>query len=67
MDHNDKLSFTPILPFDVTYGEQFAMYDHQAYIKNNEMCNQNTVKLESGNVTRFYRCSMQQPVKIGGD
>lgn len=59
--------FTPLLPFDSSLGEQFALYDNMTYVCDNDICNAGMVKMESGNVCKFYRCKSTEPIKIGGD
>ena len=63
----DEIKYTPILPFDVTYGETLTMYDNMTYVRDVALCDETCVKMESGNVLKFFRCAAQEPVKIGGD
>lgn len=41
MAFSDSKEYTPILPYDVTLGEHFDMYDHKTYHKDNNLCNHN--------------------------
>lgn len=67
MAFSDSKEYTPILPYDVTLGEHFDMYDHKTYHKDNNMCNQDTVHKMSGNVVKHFSCKIAKPCKIGGD
>lgn len=58
--------YAPLLPFDITYGENLDMYDHFAYKKNNNVCNATNIRMESGNVYKFFRCAQQEPLLVGG-
>lgn len=63
----NKTKYTPILPFDVTYGEHLLMYDNMPYQKNVALCNDMTIRMESGNVYKFFRCVEQEPYLVGGN
>lgn len=64
---DNKIKYAPILPFDVSYGEHFAMYDSMVYHKDNNVCNETHICMESGNVYKFFRCAVQEPYPIGGN
>lgn len=67
MANSEEKKYTPILPFDITQGERIRMYDNMPYVHDVDLCNKDTVALESGNVLKFYRCAKQPPRYIGGD
>ena len=64
---DNKIKYAPILPFDVTYGERLSMYDSMTYHKDNNVCNSGNIRMESGNVYKFFRCAEQEPYLIGGN
>lgn len=64
---DNKIKYAPILPYDVTYGEHLSMYDNMTYHKNNNVCNASNIRMESGNVYKFFRCIEQKPYLIGGN
>lgn len=64
---DNKTQYAPILPFDVTYGEHLTMYDNMVYHKDNNVCNEAHICMESGNVYKFFRCAVQEPFPIGGN
>jgi len=43
------------------------MYDNMTYHKNNNVCNATNIRMESGNVYKFFRCAEQKPYLIGGN
>ena len=64
---DNKIKYAPILPFDASYGEHFAMYDSMVYHKDNNVCNEAHICMESGNVYKFFRCTVQEPYPVGGN
>lgn len=67
MADESKKEYTPILPFDISYGYNLDVYDQMPYVCDNNLCNADTVRMESGNVYKFYRCNMKKSQPIGGD
>lgn len=63
---SDK-QFNPILPFDVTYGEFMDMYDNMTYHRDLSLCDETSIRLESGNILKYFRCATVEPAKIGGE
>lgn len=59
--------FSPILPFDVTVGENFAMYQNPTYHRDISLFDNNEQMMERGNVIHAYRCNFQEARPIGGD
>ena len=45
-------------PFDLSMIEDTSMYDHLPYKRDSERCNIGSVALYSGNVVKYYRCSL---------
>lgn len=64
---DDKIKYAPILPFDATYGQRLTMYDNVVYRKDNNVCNDANVCMESGNVYKYFRCAEQDPLRVGGN
>ena len=64
MEKEDK-KYAPILPFDITFGESFTTYDNQVYHQDLEYITPDKVKMESGNVIKYYRCNDNQICRIG--
>ena len=60
-------AYSPILPFDVTQGENISMYLNTTYSRDIALCADFNKKKESGNLYKYYRCDEIKPVKIGGD
>ena len=67
MASSDSKEYTPILPYDVTLGEHFNIYDNSTYHKDINLCNKETIHKESGNVLKYFSCKITEPYKIGGD
>jgi len=64
---DNKIKYAPILPYDITYGEPHSMYDNMTYHKDNNVCNASNIRMESGNVYKFFRCAEQKPYLVGGN
>ena len=64
MEKENK-KYTPILPFDITFGENFITYDNQVYHQDLEYITPDKVKMESGNVIKYYRCNDNRICHIG--
>lgn len=57
--------YTPILPFDITFGESFAIYQQMTYKQDKDLCGIESIRIESGNVYKYYTLTETKPVKIG--
>ena len=66
-DDTKKTKFTPILPFDVTVGEKFEMYQNFTYQRDISLFDNDEQMMERGNVIHAYRCTFQDARPIGGD
>lgn len=64
---SENRQFSPLLPYDVTFGETLDMYDKMKYIRNVDVCNSAAIAMETGNVCKFFRCKSSNPIKLGGD
>lgn len=50
-------SYTPLLPYDATYGEYFSTYDNVCYVCNRDVCH-NNIGMNSGNIVKYYSVKM---------
>ncbi|MBQ9120248.1 MAG: hypothetical protein IJY09_09395 [Lachnospiraceae bacterium] len=66
-DDTNKTKYSPILPFDVTVGEDFSMYQHTTYHRDISMFDNDEQMMERGNVIHSFRCNFQEARPIGGD
>lgn len=66
LNQNNK-KYTPLLPFDSTLNEDFSMYQSLPYIRDISLITDHSIRLESGNVYKFYRTSEQDACSVGGD
>lgn len=68
MEHYmSEKEYTPILPYDITFGENFPLYLNTKYKRDITICGEGTVRMESGNLYKYYRCESVKPVAVGGD
>ena len=63
----EKKDYTPILPFDVTVGEDYSMYDNTVYHRDITLFDQNERMMNRGNTISVLNYKMGAPRKIGGD
>ena len=62
---NEK-GYAPLLPFDSTTADNFIIYYPVPYIRDINLIPPEKIALESGNVVKYYRCQITEPVPIGG-
>ncbi|MDD5901586.1 MAG: hypothetical protein PUC73_11920 [Lachnospiraceae bacterium] len=62
---NEK-RYAPLLPFDSTTADNFIIYYPVPYIRDINLIPPEKIALESGNVVKYYRCQITEPVPIGG-
>ena len=62
----DKQSYTPLLPFDSTVAENFTIYYPIPYIRDINLIPSEKIALESGNIIKYYRYRLAEPVPVGG-
>lgn len=60
-------AYSPILPFDITCGEHFQIYNNITYVQDKTLCGDEPIKMFSGNVLKFYTQRDIEPLKVGGD
>ncbi len=66
MKNTKSSTYEPILPYDITYGEERQLYNNMAYACDPILCNKETVHMVSGNIIKYYECLPSKPLKIGG-
>ncbi len=59
-------NFAPILPFNPTLGEHFPSYDQVTYVQDKDICNDRPIRMESGNIIKYYRYIETKPCAVGG-
>lgn len=67
MENTKSAKYAPMLPYDITYGESFRLYNAMVYVCDPVLCNKEMVHMESGNIIKFYECIPKEPLKIGGE
>lgn len=58
--------YTPLLPFDSTVAENFIIYYPVHYVRDINLIPPEKIAMESGNVVKYYRCQVTEPIPIGG-
>ena len=58
--------YTPLLPFDSTLAENFIIYYPVPYVRDVNFIPPEKIAMESGNIVKYYRCQMAEPVPVGG-
>lgn len=58
--------YTPLLPFDSTVAENFIIYYPVPYIRDVNLIPAEKIAMESGNVVKYYRYQVTEPIAIGG-
>ena len=58
--------YTPLLPFDATVAENFVIYYPVPYVRDITLIPPEKIAMESGNVIKYYRYQVTEPVAIGG-
>lgn len=66
MSNNDN-AFTPIQPFDSTYGESYQIYNNCHYVQDKTLRGQDKIQLQSGNVYKYYHVQESAPKTIKND
>lgn len=59
-------NYTPLLPFDSTVAENFVIYYPVPYVRDIALIPPEKIAMESGNVVKYYRYQITEPVAIGG-
>lgn len=50
--------------YDNSLENNLSMYDHMPYYRDENLCNQSTIALESGNVIKYYRVKLLDPFEL---
>lgn len=64
---NNNKNYAPILPFDITAGENFLIYDNVIYVQDKALCGENCIQRQSGNILKYYELKEVGSVNIGGN
>lgn len=59
----EEKKYTPLLPFDSSFGLRFSAYDTVPYSCDRTRCYSMITK-ESGNIVKYYACHDEEPVEI---
>lgn len=59
----DDKTYTPLLPFDSTFGEYFSTYDTMPYRCDRDRCH-SSISINSGNMVKYYEYRMDEPKEI---
>lgn len=60
------VAYTPLLPFDNTVAENFVIYYPIPYVRDINLIPPEKIAMESGNVVKYYRYQLLEPMPIGG-
>lgn len=55
----------PILPFDITYGERYTIYQQMQYKQDRDLSEKMGICMESGNICKYYNAKEVKPFKVG--
>lgn len=66
MDQKDK-PYSPILPYDITYGENYHIYNEMKYQQDKSLCPEDSIRMTSGNVYKYYAQTPSDAYKVGGN
>lgn len=53
----EEKKYTPLLPYDGLYGENFTTYQTMAYHCDRDACHP-FVGVDTGNMVKYYRCNL---------
>ena len=67
MSDSQTKTHSPVLPFDITYGENFSMYYRVPYYRDLDLMNTVKPQLTFESFYKYYKCNIKEPIKIGGD
>lgn len=63
MSNDHKL--TPILPYDITFAEDFSMYQRMTYQQDKDLCGMDSIRIISGNLYKYYSTREIETALIG--
>lgn len=49
----EEKTYTPLLPYDHTFGVHYTTYDTMPYVCNRDLCHPNIVK-STGNIVKYF-------------
>ena len=59
----EEKTYTPLLPYDSTFGEYFSTYDTMPYLCDRDRCHPKIAK-NSGNVVKYYEYKVDEEKTI---
>ena len=57
----EKTTFTPLLPYDGTIGQNFSMYDKISYCCDRDLCHPNII-ISTGNILKYYAYNLEDEI-----
>ena len=51
-------------PFDLSMGDDMSMYDNLPYKRDSDKCNAGAIALYSGNILKYYHCSLGEVLEL---
>ena len=66
-NESEEKKYTPLLPYDANYGENFTTYQTMTYHCDRDACYP-YVGADSGNMIKYYSYQIKEtPMQIGSD
>lgn len=62
-DDNEK-QFAPLPPYDESLEESYNLYDKMPYELDINLCGRHGIKMNSGNLLKYYRCKTKETYKV---
>ena len=59
----DDKKYSPVLPYDATFGESFSSYDNMPYRCDRNLCHPNITK-STGNIVKYYEYHLDEEKAI---
>ena len=59
----EQKKYTPVLPYDATFGEYFSTYDTMPYRCDRDRCHTN-ITMSTGNMVKYYEYRQEEPIAI---
>lgn len=63
MDSSKEKKYTPLLPYDAYFGENFTTYETMTYHCNRDACYPN-IKKNTENIVKYYSYNMEEETSI---
>ena len=59
----NTLQITHLRPYDALF-DNITMYDKLPYDRDISLCGPESIALESGNIIKYFRCALNEPISI---